>query len=262
MIDRLRASSAATTLLGQSQGSYRSRDAMDASSIVLFSPGSGGARDRLLANLLVFDLFHSAVERGEMAAGARRPFYVCLDEVQTFDGGQTKLPALIEETAKFGLRGIFMNQNPARLSGATLNALTTNRSHLLTSNLNSSGAKLMANEFGKEPRAEAISRLPRYRFVAQVTHGGAVSAPFLLRGVPVEEALGEKGRPEGLGNLRRASEGATPRATPEAALAHLETLDERIFEALQRPASGVPDQAEDASSEVAYRSGTKIGEEP
>lgn len=257
MIDRLRASTAAATLLGQSQGSYRSRDAMDRSSIVLFCPGSGGARDRLLANLLVFDLFNSAVARGEVAAGSRRPFFVCLDEVQTFDGGQTKLPALIEETAKFGLRGIFMNQNPARLSGATLNALTTNRSHLLTSNLNSSGAGLMENEFGKEPKAESISRLPKYRFVAQVTDGGVVSAPFLVRGVRVEEALGEEGQADRLDFLRRESSKATARATPADAIRHLESLDDRILAAL-RQAGPTPTES---ASVGPYQSGTKIGEE-
>ena len=258
MIDRLRASTAASTLLGQSQGSYRSRDAMDERSIVLFCPGSGGARDRLLANLLVFDLFHSAVARGDKAAGTRRAFFACLDEVQTFDGGQTKLPALIEQTAKFGLRGTFLNQNPARLSAATLNALTTNRSHLLTSNLNSSGARLMTAEFGGEPSAEAISRLPRYRFIAQVTDRGVVSAPFALGGVRVEDALGETGRPDRLEALRRESAATTRRSTPAEALAHLETLDERILASLE--AAGPP-AGEGRAADGPYRSGTKIGEE-
>jgi hypothetical protein len=237
VIDRLRASSAAATLLGQSEGSYQARAAMDAGKIVLVCPGSGGARDRLLANLLVFDLFHSAIARGEAAADQRRPFYVFLDEVQTFDGGDTKLPALIEETAKFGLRGVFLNQNPERLSAATLNALTTNRSHLLTSNLNSSGARLMAREFGGEPNAEAISRLPRYAFIGQVTDRGKVSAPFALGGVRVEEALDDAGDSGGVDRLREISADATRRRTTREALAHLETLDEAIL----ARRSGCPD---------------------
>jgi hypothetical protein len=257
VIDRLRASSAAATLLGQSEGSYRAREAMDEGKIVLVCPGSGGARDRLIANLLVFDLFHSAIARGEAAAAGRRPFYVFLDEVQTFDGGDTKLPALIEETAKFGLRGVFLNQNPERLSAATLNALTTNRSHLLTSNLNSSGARLMAREFGGEPSAEAISRLPRYSFIAQVTDRGKVSAPFAVGGVRVEEALGDEGEPGRVDVLREVSGEATRRRTPREAIAHLETLDDAILAALAE-VSAEPGPAPE--SRGAYRSGTKLDE--
>lgn len=257
VIDRLRASSAAATLLGQSEGSYRAREAMDAGMIVLACPGSGGARDRLIANLLVFDIFHSAIARGATPAEQRRLFNLYGDEVQTFDGGDTKLPSLIEETAKFGIRGTFLNQNPERLSAATLNALTTNRSVLLTSNLNSPGARLMAREFGGEPSAEAISRLPRYRFIGQVTDHGKVSAPFALGGLRVEDALGDAGQPGRVDSLRKVSAETTRRRTPGEALAHLEKLDDAILAALaELSAHG----SSSPRSKRAYRSGTKIGE--
>ena len=92
----------------------------------------------------------------------------------------------------------------------------------------------MENEFGKEPKAESISRLPKYRFVAQVTDGGVVSAPFLVRGVRVEEALGEEGQADRLDFLRRESSKATARATPADAIGHLESLDDRILAALRQ----------------------------
>jgi hypothetical protein len=188
MIDRLRASSAATALLGQSESSYRAREAMDRGLIVLACPGSGGSRDRLLANLIVFDLFHAAMSRGQLAPGQRKLFYACLDEIQTFDGGSwANLAALIEQTAKFGLRGIFLNQNPERLSASTLNALTTNRSHLLATALNSHAAALLTKEWGGEVSPLALARLPRYRFIAQVTHRGELSKPFALGGIRAED---------------------------------------------------------------------------
>lgn len=256
VIDRLRASSAAATLLGQSEGSYSARTAMDAGKIVLAAPGSGGVRDRLMANLIVFDVFHSAIARGAMAADRRRAFALVCDEVQTFDGGDTKLPALIEQGAKYGVRGTFLNQNPERLSSATLNALTTNRSVLATSNLNAPGARLMGREFGGEPGAEAITRLPRYSFIAQVTHFGTISAPFALGGIRVEDAMGGEGRPDRVDELRRISAEATPRRTPAEALAHLEGLDEAILSAL---AEMGPKAGARPGSAATYRSGTKLG---
>jgi hypothetical protein len=59
---------------------------MDRGLIVLACPGAGGARDRLVANLLVFDLLHAARARAELAPAQRRAFFVFLDEVQTYDG--------------------------------------------------------------------------------------------------------------------------------------------------------------------------------
>jgi len=153
LIDRLRASAATTALLGRSQSSYRIREAMDEGLIVLACPGSGGTRDRLVANLLVFDLLHAAKGRAELAPERRRPFFVFLDEVQTYDGASSgNLAALLEQTAKYGVRAFLLNQNPERLTAATLNAVTTNRSHLLTTTLNYKGAQLVAKGVGRPAR--------------------------------------------------------------------------------------------------------------
>jgi hypothetical protein len=227
MVDRLRASSSITALLGQSRSSYRVREAMDDSKIVLACPGTGGTRDRLVANLLLFDLLHAARSRAELAPAKRKPFWVFLDEVQSYDGAASaNLAGLLEQSAKFGIRAVLLNQNPERLSPATLNALTTNRSHLLASALNSHAAALLTKEWGGQPSPAALTRMERYRFVAQVTFKGSLSAPFALGGVRVEDVLGEA--PEGEGHARPVVDSDTSEAA-----AHLGTLDERILAALR-----------------------------
>ena len=237
MIDRLRASSAATALLGQSESSYRAREAMDRGQIVLACPGSGGTRDRLLANLIVFDLFHAAMSRGQLAPDQRKHFYACLDEIQTFDGGSwANLAALIEQTAKFGLRGIFLNQNPERLSASTLNALTTNRSHLVATALNSHAAALVTKEWGGEVSPHALARLPRYRFIAQVTHKGELSKPFALGGIRAEDLFNDlpaAEEPASKEALAREGE-ARRRRDPSEVHAHQEALDGAILGELRR----------------------------
>jgi hypothetical protein len=244
MIDRLRASTAITALLGQSQSSYRIRDAMDRGLIVLACPGSGGTRDRLVANLLVFDLLHAAKGRADLAPERRRPFFVFLDEVQTYDGASSgNLAALLEQTAKYGVRAFLLNQNPERLTPATLNAVTTNRSHLLSTALNARAAALIAKEWGGQPEPAAITRLPRYRFLAQVTHHGEASKPFLVRGVPVEELHGT-GHPDGLRQLNAAIDKTSGRRPASQALAHLDTLDGRILKELKRQRRGRGDHDE------------------
>jgi hypothetical protein len=219
-----------TALLGQSRGSYRVREAMDQGWIVLAHPGAGGTRERLLANLLLFDLLHAAKERGEISSTARKPFWVFLDEVQTYDGvASGNLAALLEQSAKFGLRAVVLNQNPERLNPQTLNALTTNRSHLLTSALNSHAAALLTKEWGRRVSPEAVTQLPRFRFIAQVTHRGAMSRPFALHGIRVEDVADP---PTGYDDARNG--GAVPRTVAAAVIEQLETLDDRILAALAK----------------------------
>lgn len=227
MVDRLRASSSITALLGQSRSTYRVREAMDGGKIVLACPGAGGTRDRLIANLLLFDLLHAARGRAELAPEQRRPFWVFLDEVQSYDGAASgNLAALLEQSAKFGLRAVLLNQNPERLSPATLNALTTNRSHLLASTLNSHAAGLVTKEWGGQPSPKALTRLPRFRFVAQVTHKGALSAPFALGGIRVEDVFD---KPTGQSAPCEDSDDAGAGDVR----AHLDDLDDRILLALK-----------------------------
>ena len=224
MVDRLRAFPSTTTLLGQGESTYRVRKAMDEGQIVLVCPGSGGALDRLIANLIVFDLLHSARGRAELAPGRRKPFWVFLDEVQSFDAGRSgSLAGLLEQSAKFGLRAVLLNQNPERLSPQTLNALTTNRSHLLTTALNSHAAALLTKEWGGELNSTVMARLPRFRFIAQVTHEGDLSRPFALQGIRVEDVHSEPGS-----GLRAVVPEAAPRTQAGQVIDHLETLDDRI----------------------------------
>jgi hypothetical protein len=233
MVDRLRRSSSIAALLGQSRSTYRVREAMDEGKIVLACPGAGGTRDRLIANLLLFDLLHAARGRAELAPARRKPFWVFLDEVQSYDGAASgNLAALLEQSAKFGLRAVLLNQNPERLSAATLNALTTNRSHLLASTLNSHAASLLTKEWGGQPSPAALTKLERYRFIAQVTFEGSLSAPFALGGVRVEDVVEKPaGSKKVGGGGERPADGSRGAATDVAA--HLDSLDDRILAALR-----------------------------
>jgi hypothetical protein len=236
LVDRLRRSPQIKALLGQSQSTYRVREAMDEGKIVLACPGTGGTRDRLIANLLLFDLLHAARGRADLPPEKRKPFWVFLDEVQSYDGAASgNLAALLEQSAKFGLRAVLLNQNPERLSAATLNALLTNRSHLLASTLNSHAASLLTKEWGGRVSPEALTKLERYRFIAQVTHKGRLSAPFALGGVQVENVLDE---PPARGSKKEQDHTPAPERSAEEVAAHLDGLDDRILAALKERGDG------------------------
>ena len=207
---------------------------MDEQKIVLACPGAGGAKDRLVANLLVYDLLHGAKGRAHIPPEDRKPFYVFLDEVQTYDGAAGgNLAALLEQTAKYGIRGFLLNQNPERLTRETLNALTTNRSHLITTALNAHAAGLIAREWAGDPPASAITGLPRFTFLAQATSHGQLTRPFLFENLAVTDLFSDAYKPEKVADIQPLIDEASGRKDAAETIRELDTLDERIYEHLK-----------------------------
>ena len=233
LIDRLRVADEVAALLGSPHSTYDIRAAMDRGQIVLACPGSGSTRDRLMANFLVYGLLHAAKTRASLPVERRRPFYAFLDEVQTYDGASSgNLAALLEQTAKYGLRALLFNQNPERLTPATLNAITTNRSHLITTALNAKAAALITREWGQAIKPEVVTSLERYTAIGSVTVAGEITPPFLIHGIPVDELLADPPRPDRLQVLNRAIDGATVRQPVTDTLRGVDAHDRRILEHL------------------------------
>jgi hypothetical protein len=239
LIDRLRVSPPAAALLGNPLRSYDVRRAMDRGQIVLVCPGSGSARDRLIANLVVYDVLHAAKTRADIPPDRRREFHVFLDEVQIYDGASSgTLAALLEQVAKFGVRVHLFNQNPERLTPATLNAVTTNRSHLLTTALNAKAAALLARDLGGGIDPHTIANLERFHSIASVTLDGQASPPFRLAGVPADELFPDVARPDEIVALDAAI-AETCQAAPIAdTLRRLDGHSRRIAEYMDQGGSG------------------------
>jgi hypothetical protein len=217
LLDRLRASRSVAALLGSPVSTYDARRAMAGDWIVLACPGSGSTRDRLVANLLVYDVLHAAKARAGMPPSARRPFWVFLDELQTYDG--PNLPALLEQSAKYGGRAFLFNQNPERLSQATWNAVSTNRSHLMSTTVNVKAARMIGSEWGSPPAPEVLTRLDRYTYLASVTVGTEVARPFLVHGIPAAELHAEHRRPDDVTALEATIDQTADRQPVEQRLA-------------------------------------------
>lgn len=189
IVDRLRAARSVAALLGSPVSTYDSQRAMREGMIVLACPGSGSTRDRLVANLLVYDMLHAFKLRAKVPPGQRRPFWLFLDELQTYDG--PNLPVLLEQSAKYGGRAFLFNQNPERLTDPTWNAVTTNRSHLSSTTVNAKAAQMITREWSGQIEPDILTRLERFTYLTQVTLGTRTSKPFLVRGVTARELHAE-----------------------------------------------------------------------
>jgi hypothetical protein len=240
LLDRLRASRSVAALLGSPVSSYDARRAMAGDWIVLACPGSGSTRDRLIANLLVYDVLHAAKARASMPPSARRPFWVFLDELQTYDG--PNLPALLEQSAKYGGRAFLFNQNPERLSTATWNAVSTNRSHLMSTTVNAKAARMIGSEWGSPPAPEVLTRLDKYTYLASVTVGTEVARPFLVHGIPANELHAEHRHPDDVAALEATIDQTADRQPVEQRLAVVDGHAGRIRAHLTKttPGSGSP----------------------
>lgn len=233
LIDRLRAAPATAALLGNPLATFDIRAAMDGGKIVLVCPGSGSGRDRLIANFVVFDALHAAKSRADVQPEERRWFSLWLDEVQIYDGASSgTLAALLEQVAKYAVRALLLNQNPERLTAATRDAVTTNRSHLVTTALNSKGAGLLARELGGEVAPETIGQLARFHSLASVTLDGEISRPFRLTGVPVEELFPEERHPDDVPLLDAAIDRSLRRVPVTETLDRLDRHPQAIIEHL------------------------------
>lgn len=236
LIDRLRAAPATAALLGNPLATYDIRAAMDAGKIVLVCPGSGSGRDRLIANFVVFDALHAAKSRADLQPELRRWFSMWLDEVQIYDGASSgTLAALLEQVAKYAVRALLLNQNPERLTAATRDAVTTNRSHLVTTALNSKGAALLARELGGEVASETIGQLPRFHSLASVTLDGEISRPFRLTGAPVEELFPDECQPKRVPLLDAAIDRSLRRVPVAETLERLDRHPQEIARHLGTP---------------------------
>lgn len=240
LIDRLASSNAVKGLLGSSRSSYDIRRCMDEGKVVLACPAGTGDKDRLIANFLVYDVLQGALSRKDTPPEHRRPFHVFFDEVQTYDGASRgNLAALLEQAAKYGIRAFLFNQNPERLTPATFDAVTTNRSHLATTTVNARAAQLLSREYGGQVSPKTISSLQRYTYLISVTLGREVTPPFHVRGVAVDELFAHCHEPDGVDALRAAIDRNTGRRPIRDTAAELDHLDDRILEHLQAHA-GAP----------------------
>lgn len=251
VIDRLRVAGPVAALFGSPVSTLDMRAAMDSGRVVLVCPGTGSTRDQLVAAILVYEVLHAIRGRAQQPAdGGRRPFWLFLDELQTYDG--PNLPVLLEQAAKFGGRAFMFNQNPERLTSSTLSAVTTNRSHLGTSAVNAKAAGLLSREWGGDPDPATIARLARYTYLAQVTLGHQTSRPFLVRGVPARELHADAHHPERVAQLDATIDRTTSRQPIDATLAALDGHDQRIAAHLRE--RGRPTAAEAAGGPQALPS--------
>jgi hypothetical protein len=126
---------------------------MDEGKILLFNLSDGllgEQTSQLLGQLIVSKMQMAVMSRMDTPAASRRPFYLYLDEFQTFTGvAETSYANMLSRARKYKLGLILAHQQTGQLSQDLLRDILGNASTLLTFNVSHADAVKLSREYVK-----------------------------------------------------------------------------------------------------------------
>ncbi len=149
------------TILGQIAPKFDLRRAMDHGGILIANLAKGRigeAASNLLGSLLLSHLQLVAMARSELAAEDRRPFFVHVDEFQSF--GTEAFASLLSEARKFAVHFVLANQFLEQVDPIVRAAVLGNAGTLLVFRVSAGDADILAPEFHPLPANELSDQWP------------------------------------------------------------------------------------------------------
>ncbi|MGH2852713.1 MAG: type IV secretory system conjugative DNA transfer family protein [Solirubrobacteraceae bacterium] len=220
------------SVLAQAEPKWDMREVLRRGQVVIvsLSPGVIGApASRLLAALVIHELFQAVQARSQVPADKRRPFLVYVDEPRVFTDVNMPLDSLFELARGLGVGLTLSVQSISQLPTELAQAALTNAATLVAFRQNHDDAKLLAHELpGVTP--EELQALGRFEVAARIGLGpGEVSAPVTGRTLPPPEPLSD---PEEVRATSAARYGSDPQEI-DAALLKRHGLDDQATAGLE-----------------------------
>jgi hypothetical protein len=198
------------SVVAQSEPKWDMREVLRRGQVVIvsLSPGAvGSPASRLLAALVIHELFQCVQARARVPVERRRPFYVYVDEPKVFTDIPMPLDSLFELARGVGVGLTLSAQSITQLPTDLARAALTNAATLVAFRQNHDDAKLLARELpGVTP--EELQALGRFEIAARIGLGpGDVSSPVTGRTLPPAKPLSD---PEALRRESAARYGRRP----------------------------------------------------
>ncbi|MER6030677.1 ATP/GTP-binding protein [Streptomyces sp. NPDC001851] len=230
-IARLAANPVTRAFLGQPEGVYNIRAAMDSRMIVWVCPGGNGPTDRLLTALLARDLLRAARSRRDTPEEIRVPFRPYFDELITLTGAAPEtIASMFEDLRKYRCHIHGMTQLLSRLPTPVRLSLVQNASTLATTAGAKSAIAPITAEWGDDPSPDRVATMDRFEhYVSMNVHGRRIG-PVLLRGPHLDTVFAAQARPREVPALEWAAQ-ANAQAVP------LDQLTDRAAKQLGRVAA-------------------------
>lgn len=155
------------------------RTIMDAGGIVLVNLSKGRIGEdsaTILGGLLVSTMGLAGLSRAEADPSQRRPFFLYVDEFQTFT--TLAFVNMMSELRKYGLGLILAHQYLHQLEPKVLHAVLGNAATVISFRIGPEDADLLAREFQPILRVEDLINLPNRHIYMKLMIDGTPSRPF------------------------------------------------------------------------------------
>jgi hypothetical protein len=206
------------SVLAQAEPKWDMREVLRRGQVVIvsLSPGLiGSPASRLLAALVINELFQGVQARARVPAAKRRPFYVYVDEPKVFTDIPMPLDSLFELARGLGVGLTLSAQSITQLPTDLAQAALTNAATLVAFRQNADDAKLLAREL-PGVSAEELQALGRFEIAARIGLGpGDVSPPVTGRTIAPPEPISD---PEAVRRESAARYGVDPKEVDAALL--------------------------------------------
>lgn len=176
-------------ILTAPRSSFDLRRLMDDGKILLVNVAKGRLGEdtaALLGALLVSMIGVTGLSRADTSEDARRPFFVYLDEFQTFT--TLSLANMLSELRKYGLGMILAHQYLSQLDPTMRDAILGNVGTLVCFRIGALDADLIRAEFAPEVSGLDLTRLPNYQVYLKLMVSGVITSPFSAETLPMKTA--------------------------------------------------------------------------
>ena len=136
----------------------------------------GEGPSAILGSFLLSHIAVSAIARSEQPEQKRQPYFVFLDEFQTFT--TLSIASMLSELRKYRVGLILAHQHLSQLDPAIQDAVFGNVGTIVSFRVGAADAAYLAREFQPKFSVEDLIRLPRFHIYLRLMIDGETSAPF------------------------------------------------------------------------------------
>lgn len=190
--------------LGQVTNKVSARFLMDKGKVLLLDLSKGRLgreASQLLGGLWLIQFYLAALSRSDLPEGRRRPFFLLLDEVQSFVSVQS-FEGLLSEGRKFGVGLVVAHQYLGQIPETALGALLGNCANLLVFRVSAPDAQRLVAEldrgYGVAVHPEDLLNLPDHAFYCRRWEGGRYLEPCYGQTLPPMGKRGDEQKKETL----------------------------------------------------------------
>ena len=161
------------------RSSFNLRRIMDEGGVLLVNVAKGRMGEgpaSLLGSLLVSSLTLAGLSRANQPVEERRPFFVYLDEFQTF--GTLSLATMLSELRKYRVGVVLAHQYLGQLDRELRDAVLGNVGTLISFRVGAQDAPLIARELAPKFEPEDLISLPNRNIYLRLLVDGEPSKPF------------------------------------------------------------------------------------